>query len=205
MNPGESGSTTDDSNDDPQPSHSRPLPLRTGEALLGDSLNDTKGTQLEPMHLDEDGLTANASDIDTSPAKTHLVPKSKQKLGKIGGKRKDSSPETPSIPMSRPKLGRIGGKSKPGKLGGTGSDSGQNEGTASNKEKDSVNPKSELREQTSTSRPTEPERIARMVQQPPEPSSPRETSRERADKKREQLKRQLENKSQAGSKKKRRF
>ena len=205
MNPVESGSTTDDSNDDLRLSHSKPLPLRTAEALISDSLNDAKGIQSEPMQLDKDALTASASDIDISPAKTHVVPKSKQKLGKIGGKRKDSSPETPAIPMSRPKLGRIGGKSKPGKLGGTGSDSGQNEGTASNKEEDSVSPKWGPREQTSTSRPTEPERRARTLEQPPEPSSPRETSRERADKKREQLKRELENKSQAGSKKKRRF
>ena len=204
MHPGESGSTTDDSNDDLQPSHSKRLPLRTAEALSSDSAHDAKGIQSGPMDLDEDGSTASASDIDPSSAKTHLVPKSKQKLGKIGGKRKNSFSETSAIPTSRPKLGKIGGKSKPGKLGGTEPDFGQNEGSAS-KTEDPVSPKWGARDQTSAPRPLEPERRSRTVQQPPEPSSPRETSRERANRKREQLKRELENKSQAGSKKKRRF
>ena len=205
MDPGESGSTTDDSNDDLQISSPKPLPLRTTEALTSDSASDAKGIQTEPMDLDEDGLTASASDTGISPAKTILVPKSKQKLGKIGGNRKDSSPETHATPMSRPKLGKIGGKSEPGKLSGTGSDSGQNEATVSNKEENPISPKWGARDQTSASRPKEPERRSRTLEQPPEPPSPRETSRERVNRKREQLKRELERKGQAGSKKKRRF
>ena len=157
------------------------------------------------MDLDDDGLTGSASEVDKSPAKSHVMPKSKQKLGKIGGKRKDSSPEPPAIPLSKPKLGKIGGKGKIGRLGGAGTVSNQNEGRASTKQEDIVNPKREVRDQNAVPKPVEPERRGRNVEQPPEPSPPRETSQERANRKREQLKRELENKSQAAVKKKRRF
>lgn len=195
-NQDEGGSTTDESDDDLQSSHSKPLPLRT---------NDSKGIQSEPMDLDDDDLTASASDIDNNPAKTLLLPNSKPKLGKIGGKGKDSSPETPGVLKSKPNLGKIGGKGKFGKVGGTGSVSIQNEGAASNKPEDPVSPKREAREQIAAPQISELERRGRAVQQPPEPSPPRETSQERANRKREQLKRDLESKSRASTKKKRRF
>ncbi len=147
------------------------------------------------MDLDDDGLTASASGVDQSPVKTRPVPKSKQRLGKIGGKRKDSSPETPMLPTSKPKLGTIGGKGKLGKIGGT----------TSKKQEASVSSKQEARDENATPKPVEPEGRGRTAQQPPEPSPPRETSQERANRKREQLKRELESKSQAAIKKKRRF
>ena len=191
----EGGSTNDESDDELQPSHSKLLPLRTDNALASDIANNTKGIQSELMDLDDDGSTASGSDVDKSPVKTRPVPRSKQRLGKIGGQRKDSSPETPTIPTSKPRLGKIGGKGMLGNLGGT----------TSNKQEAFVSPKQEARDQNASPQPVEPEGRGRTAQQPPEPSPPRETSQERANRKREQLKRELESKSQAAIKKKRRF
>lgn len=160
---------------------------------------------LELMDLNDDGLTASASDVEKSPAKTHLVPKSKYKLGKIGGKGRDSSPEIPAIPTSKSKLGKIGGKGTLGKVGGTSSVSSRNENIVSNKQQYAVSPKEEARDRIADSKSIEPEGRGRTDQQRPEPSPPRETSQERANRKRAQLKRELENKSQTAVKKKRRF
>ncbi len=52
---------------------------------------------------------------------------------------------------------------------------------------------------------SEPARVGRAIVQPRSHSPIRETSQERANRKREQLKRELESKGQAGAKKKRRF
>lgn len=203
--PDEGGSTTDESDDDLQSSHSKPLPLRLDGPAASDSANDFKDTQSELMNLDDDGLTASGSDTDDVPAKTHSVPISRPKLGKIGGKGKESSPEILAVPTLKPRLGKIGGKGKPGKVGGTESVSSQNEGAASNKPEESVSPKREARMQTAAATTFDPESRGRTAQQPLEPSFPRETSQERANRKREQLKRELESKSQAATKKKRRF
>lgn len=205
--PDEGGSTTDESNDDLRSSHPKPLSSRTDDAVVSVFANGSKGIHPEPMDLDDDSLTASASEVDNSPAETHSVPKSKSKpkLGKIGGKRKDSSPEIPVVPTSKPKLGKIGGKGKLGKVGGTGSVYDQNKGIPANRPEGRVSPKCEARDETAASKSSEPERKGRTVEQPLEPSPPRETSQERANRKREQLKRELERKSQAASKKKRRF
>lgn len=154
--------------------------------------------------MDADGMTA-SSDIDGSPAKTHSEPKSKPKLGNIGGKRKENSPEIPAVPKTKPKLGKIGGKGKLGILGGAGSVSDKNESTPSNRPEDLISPKREARDRSAAPIIAEPERGGRTVQRPPENSPPRETSQDRANRKRAQLKRELESKSQAATKKKRRF
>ena len=203
--PDEGGSTTDESNDDLQSSYSKSLPLRTSDALASGSTNDSKGIQSEPMELDDDGLTASASAIDSIAAETPLVSNPKSKLGKIGGKGKDSSPESHAVLTSKPKVGKIGGKGKLGKVGGLGSISIQNEGAASNISEDPVNPKCEASDQTAATMSLKSETRGRTVPRPLEPSPPRETSQERANRKREQLKRELESKSQAAAKKKRRF
>ena len=52
---------------------------------------------------------------------------------------------------------------------------------------------------------SEPTRVGRSTMQPRNPSPTREASQERANRKREQLKRELESKGQAGAKKKRKF
>lgn len=200
----ESGSTTDESDENLQSSHSKPLPLRIDDAVASGSANGSKGIHPKPTDLDADDLTA-SSDIDDSPAKTHSVPKSKLKLGKIGGKGKENSPESAAVPITKPKLGKIGGKGKLGKVGGTGSVSDKNESAPSNRPQDLVSPKREASNQTAAPIISEPERSGRTVQRPSEPSPPRETSQERANRKRAQLKRELESKSQAATKKKRRF
>ena len=204
--PDESGSTTDESDDNLQSSYSKLLPLRIDGAVANGSANDSKGVQSEPMDLADDALTtssSSASDIDRAPAKTHLVPHSKPKLGKIGGKGKDDSSDTPVAPTPKPKLGKIGGKGKLGKVGGTVSVSSQNESAASNKPHDPVSPVGETRDKVAA--PNTFERRGRTIEQPPEPSPSRETSQERANRKREQLKRELESKSQATTRKKRKF
>ena len=203
----ESDSTTDESDDDLQSSHSKPLSLRINGAVADGSANASTGIQSEPMDLDDDALTASqssASDIDRAPAKTHLLPNSKPKLGKIGGKGKGSSPDALVAPTSKPKLGKIGGKRRLGKVGGIASVSSQNDGAASIKLHDPVSPTRETRDKSAAPHAMEPER-SRTVQRHPEPSPPRETSQERANRKREQLKRELESKSQATTKKKRKF
>ena len=203
--PDESGSTTDESKDDPPSSYSKPLPSRKEDALASSPMNDTKGMESELLDMDDDGLTASASDMDNTPTKTHLEPKSKQKLGKIGGKIKSISPEAPTVPAPKPKLGKIGGKGKLGKVGGTGAVYSQNESTAPRMQEDPLSPKQGTKGRIVAPTSRDPMMRGRMVQQPPEPSPPRETSQERADRKRAQLKRELENKSQAAIKKKRRF
>ena len=200
--PDENGSTTDDSDDNLQPSRSKPLSSGEDEALASSPESNTKCMQSEQMDLDDESLSASASDIDKSPAKTHPTPKTRQKLGKIGGKGKDCSPDAPAIPTSKPKLGKIGGK---GKGGGVGLLSSQNESTAWKKQEDIVSSKQEATDPHAAPKSMEPERRGRTAEQPPEPSPPRETSQERADRKRAQLKRELENKSHTAVKKKRRF
>ena len=201
-NPDENDSTTDESDDNLQPSRSKPVPSGEDEALASSPESNTKYMHSEQMDLDDESLSASASDIDKSPAKTHPIQKSRQKLGKIGGKGKDGSPDAPAIPTSKPKLGKIGGK---GKGSGVGLVSGQNKSTALTSQEDSVSSKQGATDPLAAPMSMEPERRGRTAEQPPEPSPPRETSQERADRKRAQLKRELESKSHAAVKKKRRF
>ena len=201
-NPDENDSTTDEDGDNLQPSRSKTLPSGEDEALASSPENDTKCMHSEQMDLDDESLSASVSDIEKSPAKTHPIPKSRQKLGKIGGKGKDCSPDAPAIPTSKPKLGKIGGK---GKGGGVGLVSSQNKSTAWKNEEDIASSKQEATDSLAAPTSREPERRGRTAEQPPEPSPPRETSQERADRKRAQLKRELENKSHTAVKKKRRF
>lgn len=203
----EGGSTTDESNDDLQSSHSKPLPLRIDGVVANGSGNASNGIQAEPMDLDNDALTASpssASDIDRAPAKTPLVPNSKPKLGKIGGKGKDGSSDTLVATASKPEISKIGGKGRLGRIGGIVSVSSQSGEVASIEPQNPVSPTRERRDQTAAPSILEPER-SRTVQRHTEPSPPRETSQERANRKREQLKRELESKSQATARKKRKF
>ena len=198
-NQDENDSTTDDSDDNIQPSSSKPLPSGEDEALASSPENDT---HLEQMDVDDESLSASTSDIDKSPAKTHSIPKLRQKLGKIGGKSKDRSPDAPTIPKSKPKLGKIGGK---GKGGGVELVSSQNKSAAWKNQEDVANSKQGATDLLAAPMSMEPGRRGRTAEQPPEPPPPRETSQEKADRKRAQLKRELESKSHAAVKKKRRF
>ena len=200
---GETDSTTDESADDTGSSPRKHPPLRADGAVLdvpADSFNDV---QPEPMDLDDNGSIASTSEVKDSRANADLGTNSKVKLGKIGGKGKDSLPESSAVPKSKLKLGKIGGNAKLGKIGAIGFAPGQDQGATLNQP--SVSPKTEALDQNNAPKTLERERKGRSDQLLRGHSPPRETSRERANKKREMLKRELESKSQAVPKKKRRF
>lgn len=118
----------------------------------------------------------------------------KAKFGTIGGKSKPTATETsdpstasvPTIPPKGPKLGTIGGK----KRGATGSPS-----AAPSVAHDTVNKQAD----------GESTDHARSIRKQSTPPAPRETSQERADRRREQLKKELEERAKAPAKKKRKF
>ena len=193
--PDETDSTTDESADDIGSSPTKHLPFRADDTVADLSANGFKGVQPEPMDLNDDGSNASTSEVENSRAK----------LGKIGGKGKDSSPENSAVPKSKSKLGKIGGNAKLGKIGGIGFAAGQNQGATLNQPEKSVSPKFEAVDQIVAHKTSERERKGRSDQLLRDHSPPRETSQERANKKREKLKRELESKSQAVTKKKRRF
>lgn len=140
----------------------------------------------------------------------HAASKSKSKLGKIGGTKPipEDIAREPTLPASKPKskLGKIGGVGKIGHVGAP-----QNKDSrpaAAALEQSSLDPKEyakRVAERLSAPDVAEPGRHSRATLLPKGPSPPNETEEERANKKREQLKRELESKSQAGAKKKRKF
>ena len=129
-------------------------------------------------------------DISPPPAKTGPAPETskpkKGKLGQIGAKNKqaetpppaDEAPETSRTETPKRKLGAIGHK---------------HQSTATKKEGLSQPEELEIRGRTSVN--PEKEKVPQ----------PRETSEERADRKRQELKRELEEKAKAPVKKKRKF
>ena len=139
--------------------------------------------------------TTDTSDEDLDSMQTGRKPQeSMEPLGQPSSSSDSDSPNPPSEPRKRtppkstPLLGRIGGASKPiisptkpklGQVGGMGKTS---------------------------KRPSDagPDGSAQPAKHTKSPSLPRETSPERADRKREQLKRELEEKSKV-VKKKRKF
>ena len=200
---GEIDSTTDESADDTGSSPPKHPPFRADGAVVDVPADGFNGVQPEPMDLNDDGSIASTSEVKDSRANAHFETNSKAKLGKIGGKGKDSPLEISAVPKSKSKLGKIGGNAKLGKIGATGSAAGQDQGATLNQP--SVNPKPEALDQNVAPKTLERERKGRSDQVLRGHSPPRETSQERANKKREMLKRELESKSQAVPKKKRRF
>ena len=202
---GETDSTTDESADDTGSSPSKHPRFRADGAVVDVPADGFNGVQPEPMDMNDDGSIASTSEVEDSRANAHLGTNSKAKLGKIGGKGKDSPPETSTVPKSKSKLGNIGGNAKLGKIGATGFAAGQNQGATLNQPKRSISPKSEALNENIAPQALERERQSRSDPPLRDHSPPRETSQERANKKREMLKRELESKSQAVPKKKRRF
>ena len=181
---------------------------------------------------DDDSTTEDEDDPDAAPPRTHSArappsggsqqnsqSPSPRKLGKLGGRQgKDSAPEIPGAssaekspepkPLSR--LGNVGGKAKAIKavnvspkpeaeVSGIGSSAGKKATReAATSDEDAVTA-SVLIEA-----PIEEERVARSSAKVESPL-PREDSQERADRKRDQLKRALEEKAKAPVKKKRKF
>ena len=198
-------STTDESADDTGSSPRKHPPFRADGAVVDVPVDSFDGVQPEPMDQSDDGSFASTSEVKDSHANAHLGTNSKANLGKIGGKGKDSPTETSAVPYSKSKLGKIGGNSKLGKIGATGFAAGLNQGATLNQPKRSVSPESGALDQNIAPKTLERERKGRSDQLLRGHSPPRETSQERANKKREMLKRELESKSQAVPKKKRRF
>jgi len=109
--------------------------------------------------------------------------------------------EASAVPKSKTKLGRIGGRPK----------SDSNKESDATPRRDTATPFSKLGAQAevhgyeSTKPQRDSVRFGRAGNQPQTPSQPRESSQDRANRKREQLKRELESKRQTGAKKKRKF
>ena len=202
---GETDSTTDESADHTGSSPPKHPPFRADGAVVDVPADGFGGVQPEPMDLSDDESIASTSKVEESRANAHSGTSSKAKLGKIGGQGKDSPPETSTGSKSKSKLGKIGGNAKLGKIGGVSFAAGQNQGPTLNQPKRSVSPKLEALDQNVARKTLERERKDRSDQLLRDHSPPRETSQERANKKREKLKRELESKSQAVPKKKRRF
>lgn len=139
--------------------------------------------------------------------------KPKLKMGKIGGKPLKPAVEdvphksNPQVSKSKPKLGRIGGVGGIGKIGHVeGSQTKGNQPAATVSEEQSLLSKQNLNRERQRHLAQDVAQSKRpSTMSPRAPSPPRETDEERANKKREKLKRELESKSQAGMKKKRKF
>ena len=138
------------------------------------------------VHVFRDRMLSDTEDI-TSPKKVTT----------------NTSSESRSIPKSKPKLGKIGGKAKSNIQREVQSSTFESEPTklerlqdGNQQEADTIERK---RPTAQNGRPTSSTEYSKT------PSPPRATSEERANRKREQLKRELESKSQKAVKKKRKF
>lgn len=177
---------------------SRPVP--------GNS-SPTGDLSTDAMELDSGSLNGPRQIVNNPATENHGMPRAKPRLGKIGGRIIDREPSNPpDVPETKIRLGKIGVKSKPGRMGASEAVPKESEAALSNTRRDNVSPKKE-QEKKSLSVPAIAgmERAGRVSQRPQSLSPPRETSQERANRKRELLKRELENKSQAAKKKKRKF
>ena len=134
----------------------------------------------EGIEYDSQHMVAAAPDLNDKMTNTTAKPK--PRIGKIGGK------NNPDTKISKPALAGLAKIAGPVRT--------------------KVNTKPDLdrtNERESIVKASEAARAGRVTAQPRSPSPTRETSQERANRKREQLKRELESKGQAGAKKKRKF
>ncbi|KAI4286730.1 MAG: hypothetical protein L6R35_004015 [Caloplaca aegaea] len=148
--------------------------------------------------VDDDSTTeASDEDLDLGPPKHSKGQQDLVPTIEGSSSSGSNSPEPARKPRqdlsSRPKgvLGNIGGASK-SKVSPVKTNIGHIGGAS-------------IIKHSSKSASKSPEPKANLTKQPETPPSPRETSQDRADKKREQLKRELEEKSKLGVKKKRKF
>jgi hypothetical protein len=133
---------------------------------------------------------------ETAPEDVQPVAKPKTKLGKIGGKGKAQEATTPELPIEShsttpqvrsTKVGVIGGKRAMTEGNSTHED-GRDEGVIVGTEQTAVDEARQGRSETKA-----------------KPHTPRETSQERADRVRDELKRKLKEDEKAPKKKKRKF
>ncbi|KUJ24519.1 XLF-domain-containing protein [Mollisia scopiformis] len=208
----------DESTDDEEPI---PLPKSTKKASPQVIVPDDEVTENDDEHTSPPPKAAPQA---RSPS-PEPVPKPQKKFGKIGGKKDTPPPPTPELEpddepepspppkaatppatkAKKPKFGQIGGKKKtsestpvpeesvatsPAPKAGIKRKLGAIGHKAVKAEPSSQNPEEDIRGRAPTKEETPP---------------PRETSEDRADRKREQLKRELEEKAKAPVKKKRKF
>ena len=110
--------------------------------------------------------------------------------------------------MAKPKsrIGKIGGKINSGTESSKPAGANPIKVTGPTKIGENTEPGSiRMKQREPILKPSEPTRVGRPTMQPPSSSPIRETSQERANRKREQLKRELESKCEAGAKKKRKI
>lgn len=163
-----------------------PNPLNTGSPSR--AINPPSGR--DPNDIEETASSdASVADPENDCMPTH-------RSSEIGAHASD-----PPTRGTRSKLGKIGGK---GKTLAAGNPRAENTPTNSGMTAESSPVIKGLRNDTRTSPSIKVERRGRSEVRPKSPSPPRETSEERANSKREQLKRELEAKGHA-IKKKRKF
>ena len=142
-------------------------------------------------------VTASSSEGDGMESDNHDMVASKPGLD-------DKTRNTAAKPKTR--IGKIGGKTNLGTESSKPAVASPTKVTGPMKTKVNTEPGSDrMKQRESILKASEPSRVGRSTVQPRSPSPTRETSQERANRKREQLKRELESKGQASAKKKRKF
>lgn len=209
-------STTDESESDPQPATSKPPASNLGsaknsrqaispsiglepstsstEGLSVKNMGDTSGVPNAPTDHDLGTMddTASSDAREAEPDKKILPPTRESEV--------DPPSTTVAPPKTKMKLGKIGGKGKALTAGESGPKNLAMQSTTPS----NSNPVGEDLHNVTRTSPSSKSLRGRSGVNSKSPSPPRETSEERANRKREQLKRELETKSHA-VKKKRKF
>ena len=183
-------STTEDDDDDLDAAPRKPVASQPSQS----SLPQNKVPSPSPRKL---GMIGGRSEETQMPARKEASPdeirpaaKPRTKLGKIGGKGKVQDFATPEPPVENRSSGPQAKAAKVGVIGGK---------RAATHSSEDERDKAVAEDQTAV----EEERQSRAETKVPSPV-PRETSQERADRVRDELKRQLEEKERAAPKKKKR-
>lgn len=221
--PGDSDSTTDESEHDSPSAPSKSVTTRS-KLVLDDQGSrasspgaspeapwPSRGKQPDVVNEHENGRTsaqAHNDDLDDSTDSSSDGDAAGLKHSSRAASRPikdDMTEKAPLAPKPKAKLGKIGGKAKT--TSNTSINPSSSNGISPKPEEIKPTLHTRLKSQTEKGSVPADERArgARATVRPESFSLPRETSQERANRKREQLKRELEIKSQAGAKKKRKF
>jgi len=203
-----SDSTTDESDHDLESRWPKSMPLR--EKWLDHHVAASTTGKTSPISPQTASDKGAGHEVEQNPMPVPGASISKDRVsssdgeGTQAGSRAVRSGTPDQAPALKPrvKLGKIGGKGKRKSIEShahTGHIAPEVAG------KSIVNPSLGEEVGAVSKIESEPERASQRTVRPQAPSPPRETSRERANRNREKLKRELESKSHAGAKKKRKF
>ena len=215
-----SGSTTDDSDFEIQKSKST-----NASAVAQKRLNASPGNASMVAQGAQEGADISRQIVDTSNRRKDFVSNPNTYSKGIDtasssdgdGMEYDNQQMVASRPGPNDKMSNTAAKPKPriGKIGGkTNFDTKSSKPALASPAKVAGPMRTKVNTKTKSDRtneresillPSGPARVGRATVQPRSPSPTRETSQERANRKREQLKRELESKGHAGAKKKRKF